>query len=523
MEFLKRYDCIFIFLFSAIICTSFIGSYPIYILDEARNSEAAREMLVSKNFIVPTFNGMLRTDKPPLHYFFMTLGYRIFGVNAFGARFLSGIFGALTVLVTYWNVKKYKSQELGFITVLILWSALFFVQEFHLAVPDPYLIFFIAFSLFSFFNFYSSKKWPWLVYCYLAIGFGFLTKGPVAMVLPGLAILAFLLFKRSFNMKTIVGLKPILGLLIVLVVAGPWYYWVHLETDGAWTRGFFLDHNISRFGSEKEGHGGLFLITPLYVILGLLPFSVFIIQAFVQGWWVRKSDEFVLFSFLVSSVTILFFSISSTKLPNYPMPCYPFVAILIAFYLERILNANISRRSLLWSILFLLVVSLALSVGGYIALGLEKQFIDVQWVSLWLAIAPISCLVTYYLYRKNLLKKAFFTLAGGWILMGLLLFGIIYPKLTAKSPVSLAEQFISKDSHVVAFKRFDSAFPINFQRTFEVAESIEALDLIFQERPETIIITNTRSKEDLELLSKYQLILEQKALFENHTTRMYKK
>ena len=42
----------------------------IYILDEAKNAECAREMLVSGNYVVPYFNGQLRTDKPPLHYFF---------------------------------------------------------------------------------------------------------------------------------------------------------------------------------------------------------------------------------------------------------------------------------------------------------------------------------------------------------------------------------------------------------------------------------------------------------------------
>jgi len=46
--------------------SAFSGAYPLYILDEAKNSEAAREMLISGNFWEPTFNESLRTDKPPL-------------------------------------------------------------------------------------------------------------------------------------------------------------------------------------------------------------------------------------------------------------------------------------------------------------------------------------------------------------------------------------------------------------------------------------------------------------------------
>ena len=55
---------------SAFLCLIGIGDYPIYILDEAKNAEAAREMLRNGNYIVPTFNNIIRTDKPPLALLF---------------------------------------------------------------------------------------------------------------------------------------------------------------------------------------------------------------------------------------------------------------------------------------------------------------------------------------------------------------------------------------------------------------------------------------------------------------------
>ena len=521
MVFLAKYDNLIVFLIALLVCTSFVGSYPIYILDEARNSEAAREMLVSGNYIVPTFNGQLRTDKPPLHYYFMILGYKLFGVNSFGARFFSGVFGALTILITYWNVKKWQNKTLARITVLILLSSLFFVQEFHLAVPDPYLIFFISLSLFSFYNFYKTKKWGWFFLFYGGMAMGMLTKGPIAVAIPCMVMPFFLGFKRDFKLKTILGLKPFLGLLFLLVLATPWYYLVHMETGGEWTRGFFLDHNLSRFGSGKEGHGGVFVITPLYVILGLLPFSIFIVQGFRSAWKSRKENDFLFFSFLISSLTILFFSVSSTKLPNYPMPCYPFVAILIAFYFQKIYKEGVKPKTATWSLGFLLVISLLLPIGGYVALGLEKQFLEVRNVSLLLTITTLSTGFGVYSFKKDDLKRAFLSIAGGWILTGFILFGTIYPVLTQQSPVTLALQKIPKEANIVAFKRFDSAFPINFERTFQVFDTIEGLDTFLSSSPRTFVITNTRKKEDLVKLGKYDLILEQKALFENHTTRIY--
>ena len=504
-------------------CTSFIGLYPIYILDEARNSEAAREMLFSGNYIAPFFNGQLRTDKPPLHYFFMVLGYKIFGVNALGARFFSGCFGAFTLLMTYWSVKRWSHPLVAKITVVVLMSSLFFVQEFHLAVPDPYLIFFVTLSLFSFYGFYKTQRISWLLPFYGGMALGILTKGPIAIVLPGLVIPIFLWIQKEFNLRNVLKLKPFLGLLLIILIAGPWYYLVHLYTEGAWTKGFFLDHNLSRFGSEKEGHGGFFLITPLYVLLGMLPFSVFLVQGFVRAWKVRKTNDFLLFSFLVSAITIVFFSISSTKLPNYPMPSYPFVAILIAFYLYQTYLEGKRTRALTVSLLFLMLIGILLPIGGWIGLSMEKSLFNLRYISLFLILISITGLESFYFHRVGRFKTTFKWIAGGWILTGLFLFGFIYPSLTRHSPVSKALEQLPANADMVAFKRFDSAFPINFQRIFNVMNSMDEIHAYLKEHPDAFIITNTRNKEDLQQLESLHLVLEQKALFENHTTRIYTK
>ncbi|SDQ96174.1 ArnT family glycosyltransferase [Flagellimonas zhangzhouensis] len=518
---INQYDYLILFIVGLAICTSSIGQYPIYILDEARNSEAAREMLASGNFLSPFFNGELRTDKPPLHYFFMVLGYKWFGVNSFGARFFSGFFGALTLLATYWAIKRHLDSFVAWTTVMVLGSSLFFINEFHLAVPDPYLIFFVSVSFFSFYFLYKEGKWVWFFAMYGGIALGVLTKGPIAIVLPGLVIPIFLLLKKDFNWKTLLQLRPILGLLVVLLIAAPWYYLVHLETDGEWTRGFFLDHNLSRFGSEKEGHGGLFLMTPLYVILGMLPFSLFGIQSFVYAWRKRKGNDMVLFALTVSVVTILFFSISKTKLPNYPMPCYPFVGILIAHYFKKVYHEKTHKKGVSWSLLVLTILSILLPIAGYVALSIEKQFFAIRFLSLLLALSALASILGFHFYGRGKLKISFLSIAGGWLLTGMLLSGIIYPELTEKSPVSLALKHINEKDNIVVFKRFDSAFPINFKRTFTVFQSLEGIMKYAEENPETFIITNTRSEEDLKLLEGFELVLEQKALFEDHITRIY--
>ncbi len=82
-----------VLLMSIISLTSNFWDFPVYILDEAKNAACAMEMLQRTDWITPTFNGHLRTDKPPLHYFFMMTAYSLFGVSPFSARLFSVILG----------------------------------------------------------------------------------------------------------------------------------------------------------------------------------------------------------------------------------------------------------------------------------------------------------------------------------------------------------------------------------------------------------------------------------------------
>ena len=104
---LRRYKLLLIFAFGVFIISSNIGGFSISILDESKNSVCAREMLDRNDWVVPTFNGGLRTDKPPLHYFFMMLAYSVFGVNEFAARFFSVVFGVLTLLIAYVYIRRF--------------------------------------------------------------------------------------------------------------------------------------------------------------------------------------------------------------------------------------------------------------------------------------------------------------------------------------------------------------------------------------------------------------------------------
>lgn len=129
-----------------------LGGTSIYILDEAKNAGCAMEMMQRGDWIIPTFNGKLRTDKPPLHYYFMGTSYAVAGITPFAARFFSALAGLIMIVIVYINVKRLLNPSVAFYTSLVVLSSIQLTIQFHLAVPDPYLILFITLGLFSFFN-----------------------------------------------------------------------------------------------------------------------------------------------------------------------------------------------------------------------------------------------------------------------------------------------------------------------------------------------------------------------------------
>ncbi len=517
--FSKKHHSLWLTILLFIPFIAFLNASPIYILDEAKFTEASREMFVSKNFWVPYFNGELFVDKPPLQNYFSILGFYLFGVNEFGARFFSGIFGVLTVMSSYLFVKEFSGSRIAGKTLFILISSFFFLQQFQLAVPDPYLIFFCSAALFAFYRFYIKRNPRQLLYCYFLLGLGVLTKGPIAIALPGLSIGLFLIFNKE--LKNVFSYYPLLGLLGILVVAGPWYWCVHELTNGAWTEGFFVVNNLERFSGAMQGHGGPFIITWGYVLLGLFPFSFFLPQA-LKNAFKQKENPLLLFSLIIGAVFILFFSLSATKLPNYTMPCYPFLAILLANYFEN----NWFKITKGWnkiSVLGIAILAVALPFGAYFGLPLDSNLASQRSLGLWLIPSAIGSLIGGILLFKGKFVYWFRFTGASFILLALILFGKIYPSLNEINPVTTVSNHIGKNAEFVVYQRMDSAFPFNYQRIFPVVQSLDELNAYLKQHPDSYVLSNIRNPKELDSVTTLQLVLQKKSPFEYHITKVYRK
>jgi len=501
-----------------------IGGLDIYALDEAKNAEAARAMFESGDYIVPYYNGELRTDKPPLHYYFMAAGYQFFGVNAFGARFFSSVAGVLTILLTFLFASKHFGQKPGLFSALVLISSLHTVLQFHMSVPDPYLIFFLTWAFFSFYEAYvSNSKWKLFAF-YFAIGCGLLIKGPIALGLTGLTVVVLLLLKKDFKLATILRLQPFTGVLLSLMVAFPWYYQVHQKTDGAWIDGFFFKHNIDRFSSAMEGHSGIFLLTFAYVfLLGMLTYMPFIAQSIKRNWQDRKEDSAVMYLLAGLIVIVGFFAISSTKLPNYTTPVYPLLAILIGRYVSRIDASwfgNKWNRFGLWVYGVLLI---GFPVGIYFGLAADKSLSHLTHIAWYfLPLSFTGFYIAFKLIARQYENRILYTINASWLVTIILFFHLIFPQIDAENPVRKTLPHIATSEKIIAFKRLNAAFVFELEREITNYPDLESLKAQMSRYKKGYVISRTSYQAELEQIKGLVYVTEARDTFENPTTLIMK-
>ena len=366
----------------ALLCLVNLGAPSLWDIDEGNNAEAAREMYESGNWVVPTFNFQLRVDKPALLYWLQGLAYHNLGVNERSARLPSALAALLSVLLTYELGRRMFGAGTGLLAGLVLASTVLFCASAHFANPDALLNACTLLTFYFFWRDFERGGSSWLALGGISTGLGMLAKGPVGLVLPVAALGLFLVWAgqpRRWLRSALLG-----GVGLFIVVAGPWYAWVAAETKAEFLRGFFLHHNVGRFLSPMEHHGGGVLYYLFILLAGFAPWSVFFLPVF---WTVfrsrvrqnagetlpRSGERSYEYRFLGCwmAVYLLFFTVSSTKLPNYVLPLYPPLAILVADFLDRWRRGEVTapRRTLGLSVATLCLVGVLLGVGLLLASG----------------------------------------------------------------------------------------------------------------------------------------------------------
>lgn len=492
-----------------------LGDTSLYILDEVKNATCALEMKERGDWIVPTFNNELRTDKPVLHYYFMRLGYTFFGANALGARFFSAFFGLLLVMLSYYFTSKILDKKTAWYQSLILLASLQFIVQFRLAVPDPYLIVWLYLTFI--FLYLGIEERRGIYYAYVFAALGFLTKGLIAVALPGLVVLFYLIWTKRLSFSTLKTLRIPQGLLLFLCITMPWYIAVGIQTNGEWLSGFFLKHNLERYTSTMEGHNGFFLLPFLILFAALLPYSLYSFPS-VKRVFKIETDSFVKYAFVIVVVVGLFFSFSRTMLPTYIGPAIPFLALILANYIRRIKVGR--RRKTNAQILYVLFfISILIPVVGFFALEEQAALSNYSYLALFLLPLTIGSGCAIFFWHKKKKDAIIISITTAWGITALFFFSIIWPTLYAENPIQKSVSIWKNYERVVAYKQFNPAFVWSLGNSIPVYHDLPTLQkALGAEKSKVLILSRSKFKDDLLQLEQTTVLFEKQDLFESSKT-----
>lgn len=350
-----------------------IGSGPLFDVDEGAFSEATREMLVSKNYLTTYLNGVLRFDKPILIYWLQLLSIKSFGINELAFRLPSAIAAAFWAGAIYLFVRRERNEtEAMFATALMALSLQVSIIA-KAAIADAVLNLCLAVTLTTLFTHWRTKRRSWIYVAFAAMGFGMLDKGPVAILIPVAVSFLFFLARKELKAWFRAMLNPT-AIALFLAIALPWYVLEYREQGQAFIDGFFLKHNVNRFGGSMEGHSGSLLYYIPVVLIGLMPSTGLFFGLFTKL-RERFADPLWQFCLIWFAFVFVFFSLSGTKLPHYMI--YGYTPLFILFGAEL---AKIERSWLLalWPAGLLLILAALPLVLAQLMPSMDNLFIQAQ-------------------------------------------------------------------------------------------------------------------------------------------------
>lgn len=435
------YSLIALVLLAGVIFGFRLGSFGLLDPDEPFYTLTAKEMLERRDPSTPVIFGQPQFEKPIFFYWVLYGFFKLFGVNEFASRLGPCLAGILTVIATYlWSKILFKRREIAFISAAILATGVQFIVMSRIVLTDMFLCLFVTAALASFSLGYvhaKHRKPAWL-FLFVFCGLGFLTKGPLGLLLPFFGIVSYLLANDEKHL-----LKEIpwgWGFLTFALIGLPWYAMMTSDHGPGFLRHFFIHENIRRFFIAEHKSSDRFFFYLLPVFVGFFPWTAFVFGGLSHagreaGKRRSKTQKTYLFLLLSFILPFIFFTYAKSKLLSYMLPVFPLIALIVGAWVYRIYRAVRLKAKPKWPLVLLSFVFLGVLPAAIVLTTLVYN--AAQRLGL---LAPIAAIAVFFVplcwffliqsYRRNY-KSAFFSVLVAMVFFSGISFSWLLPKADA--------------------------------------------------------------------------------------------
>lgn len=391
-----------------------LGDRPVYKIQEVRIAETAREMLASGEWLVPHYNGELRLQKPALPYWLTAASYQIFGINATAVRLPAAFFGMLTVILLFTWLRREAGMAVAANSALILGSSYIGIRYFRSGEADAILLLFISSASILGYHMqqYGQRKHYQLMFG-LALGLGFFTKGPAALAIPLLTLLALSLCERQ--PKKFLANFSVAGLTLLLLAAFGWYAWIYWRLPDA-ANLFFGRQLDQTFINGTHAKPVWWYLAHFFEFF--MPWGFLLIPA---GWLSYRQAKqklmppYARFAWVWLAVAFLLLTLTINKQMQYALLLLPPLAVLIGHYLA-VADGGFAKANKILFVIFVFTAVLGMGyvfyTGTIVIALLIVLFLPLLLKYIWHAEAPVYAVLLvavislfFYLYSEDYVSK----------------------------------------------------------------------------------------------------------------------
>jgi len=390
------------------------GLLNLTIPDEVFYAQTAKEMARQHSWMTPYIFGQPQFEKPVFLYWLLRLGFIIFGINSFAARFFPALFGMIGIVAVYLLGRiGFKDSKKAFISAIVLMTSGLYTGLARTVFTDLIFTIFILLSLLSFYWGYSfeNRKCPGILLFFVFAALATLSKGPLGLIIPFLTVTLFLLVKK--DLKFLRNRYLLRGLLVFGLISLPWYILMFKLYGNAFVHEFFYNDHFRRIIEAEHRGNDTWYFYPLSLAGCLFPWSIFFIFSlfFLPKYLQERDNHFYVFLVCwIASVFIIFQSAHS-KLISYIFPLFAALALWTGNFIKE-------SRDLAWKglhfILFLnlltvflvpaALIIISLWLKHYLSRYLLAQSVINFFIFVFLAFGFV---LVFLIIRKKLLKSIY--------------------------------------------------------------------------------------------------------------------
>ncbi|MDD5247422.1 MAG: glycosyltransferase family 39 protein [Rhodocyclaceae bacterium] len=322
-------------------CLYGLGSYGILNGNESLYVESAREMAQSKEWAVPTLNGLPYLEKPPLFVWLVAAAASLGGSVELPPRLVTAVAALCLILGIVRSSVVLKIGQRGFTAGFILATSLGIDVMSRVAMPDLTLAALFSFGCFNYLAALQTRSVSRVRLAAGLLGAASLIKGALALMLFGLIAIAYYALEPARRDDMRKSARDPAAVLLFFLPLCLWLIAIEAALPGAAAH-VIVEEHILRFLGMREPHD-YYSGSPLYYVPRLFLFFFPWAGVLLFGWLAaarqaadaRQTRRFL---WLCVWIPFGFFTLSSAKANYYILLCIPAMALLTADYLPGLLR-----------------------------------------------------------------------------------------------------------------------------------------------------------------------------------------